>query len=199
VHQVPAVLTDGGTVLLRPMARDERAPLLSVFDGLSARSRELRFLSATPALRPSTVRALTAVDGCHHVAWLATVDGRPVGIARYVRVTDDTADLAVEVVDEHHGRGLGSVLLEAVATLARANGVARIAATVHPANRASVRLMRRFGLVLRLCDGVLEGESTLRLPEPARIDRAAVLALAVRGAVGAGGPLPCGATASSVA
>jgi hypothetical protein len=59
--------------------------------------------------------------------------------------------------------------------------------------------MRRFGLVLRLCDGVLEGESTLRLPEPARIDRAAVLALAVRGAVGAGGPLPCGASASSVA
>jgi len=37
VHQVSAGLTDGGTVLLRPMARDESAPLLSVFDGLSAR------------------------------------------------------------------------------------------------------------------------------------------------------------------
>ena len=60
--------------------------LLAVFAGLSARSRELRFLTAMTTLRPSVVRALTAVDGCRHVAWLATVAGRPAGIARYVRV-----------------------------------------------------------------------------------------------------------------
>ncbi len=134
-HQVPARLTDGGTAMLRPLEPGEDAALLAVFDGLSARSRELRFLTAMNTLRPSVVRALTDVDGCRHVAWLATVDGRPAGIARYVRIPDGPADLAFEVADAQQGRGLGSLLLDAVATVARANAVTRVSATVHPGNR----------------------------------------------------------------
>lgn len=198
-QQVPARLADGGTAMLRPLEPGEDGPLLEVFAGLSARSRELRFLTAMTTLRPSVVRALTAVDGCRHVAWLATVAGRPAGIARYVRVGDDPADLAFEVVDAQQGRGLGSLLLDAVATLARANEVTRISAVVHPANGPSVHLLRRYGLVLQPSDGVLEGDAALKLPEPALVDRAAVLDLAVRRAVLAGRRLPCGAAASSVA
>jgi len=198
-HQVPVRLTDGGTAMLRPLEPGEDAALLAVFEGLSARSRELRFLTAMNTLRPSVVRALTDVDGCRHVAWLATVDGRPAGIARYVRIPDGPADLAFEVADAQQGRGLGSLLLDAVATVARANAVTRVSATVHPGNQVSVHLLRRYGLVLQLSYGVLEGDATLCLPEPALVDRAAVLDLAVRRAVLAGRPLPCGASASSVA
>jgi len=176
--------------MLRPLEPGEDAALLAVFEGLSARSRELRFLTAMNTLRPSVVRALTDVDGCRHVAWLATVDGRPAGIARYVTIPDGPADLAFEVADAQQGRGLGSLLLDAVT---------RVSATVHPGNKVSVHLLRRYGLVLQLSYGVLEGDATLCLPEPALVDRAAVLDLAVRRAVLAGRPLPCGASASSVA
>ena len=93
--------------MLRPLEPGEDAALLAVFDGLSARSRELRFLTAMNTLRPSVVRALTDVDGCRHVAWLATVDGRPAGIARYARIQDGPADLAFEVADAQQGRGAG--------------------------------------------------------------------------------------------
>ena len=44
-----------------------------------------------------------------------------------------------------------------------------------PANHASVRLLRRVGLTLQVVDGVLEGEGLLRLPDPPRVDRHAVL------------------------
>jgi hypothetical protein len=46
---------------------------------------------------------------------------------------------------------------------------------VDPANHASVRLLRRVGLTLQVIDGVLEGQGLLRLPDPARVDRCAVL------------------------
>src|SRR6188768_632422 len=140
-QEIPARLTGGGTAMLRPLEPGEDAALLAVFEGLSARSRELRFLTAMNTLRPSVVRALTDVDGCRHVAWLATVDGLPAGIARYARVPDGPADLAFDVVDAQQGRGLGSLLLDAVATLARANAVNRVSATVHPGNRVSVHLL----------------------------------------------------------
>jgi GNAT superfamily N-acetyltransferase len=196
---VRAELADGGTAMLRPLDRGESEPLLAVFDGMSDWSRYRRYLVGMPRLPKPMLDALTNVDGCRHAAWLATVDGRPSGIGRYVRDSADTADLAFEVVDEQQGRGLGSALLDTVATLARANGLTRITATVHPANSASVHLLRRFGLALHLDDGVLEGEAPLRLPDPARVDRGAVLDLAVRRARASGHRIPCAAPASSVA
>ena len=127
-------------------------------------------------------------------AWVALVDGRPSGIARYVRVSDDTAELAFEVVDAQHRRGLGLLLLDTVATLAQANGVRRVTATVHPENRASVQLLRRYGLVLHLDHGLLEGAAALTLPEPAPVDRVAILDLALRRTHTEVRTYPCGAS-----
>ena len=58
--------------------------------------------------------------------------------------------------------------------------VVTVFATALPDNDASVHLMRRLGLGWVATDGVLEGSGTLRLLDPARVDRGAVLALADR-------------------
>jgi L-amino acid N-acyltransferase YncA len=187
-------LADGGLALLQPLERGAEAPVLAVFDGLSPRSRELRFLTGVPRLTKHMLAALTDVDDCRHVAWVALVDGRPSGIARYVRVSDDTAELAVEVVDAQQRRGLGLLLLDTVTTLAQANGVRRVTAIVDPENRASVQLLRRYGLVLHFDHGLLEGTAALRLPDPSPVDRAAVLDLANRRAAFGGRTQLCGAS-----
>ncbi len=175
---VPVVLRDGGTALLRPLRSGETEPLLDVFEQLSPGSRASRYLVGMPRLPRAMVDALTAVDGCRHLAWLATVEGRAAGISRVVSTGNGSAEVAFEVADRHHGRGLGTVLLDAVTTVAAARGVRHLEATALPGNDASVHLLRRLGLGFVATGGLLEGSGTLRLLDPARVDRGAVLALA---------------------
>lgn len=177
---VRARLRDGGIADLRPLDAGEADALLAVFDGMSASSRALRYLTGLPRLPSQMLSVLTAVDGDRHVAWLASVDGVPAGIGRYVRVPGcpTSAELAFEVVDEQHGRGLATLLLDAVTTVADARGVRRIQGTMAPANVASKRLMERVGARGGTVSGLLEVEGRLRLLDPPALDRSAVLRLA---------------------
>lgn len=171
---VEARLRDGSTAVLRPLGAGETDPLQAVFDGLSAQSRMDRYLVGVPRLTGSMTTALTAVDDHRHIAWLATVGDRPAGIARAVRVGPATAELAFEVVDAFQGLGLGSALVDAVTTAAAVSGVDRVRASVHPSNHRSLRVLALVGLRLSPLDGLLEGESRLRLMERPRIDRGQV-------------------------
>lgn len=177
---VPVTLRDGGTALLRPLQPGETDPLLDVFEQMSPASRLSRYLVALPHLPAAMTSALTNVDGCRHVAWLAVVDARAAGIARAVRTGSDSAEVAFEVADRHQHRGVGSALLDAVTTVASARGVRRLEATALPDNDASVHLLRRLGLGWVAADDLLEGSGPLRLLDPARVDRHAVLTLSDR-------------------
>ena len=179
-HDVVTVrLRGGGLVELRPLRRGERDALLAVFDGMSPESRALRYLTGMLRMPSATLDLLTDVDGDRHVAWLASAQGQPVGIARYVRDDAGIAEVAVEVVDDHQGLGIGSALVDAVTTVAAARGVDRVRALLSPDNEASRRLVTRIGVRLQVVDGLLEGEGRLRLLQPPRIDRQRVLALAL--------------------
>ena len=177
---VPVRLPGGLVVALRPLRPGEREPLLAVFEGMSSASRARRYLTGMVRLPSAMLEPLTDVDGHHHVAWLATVHGEPVGIARYVRGDAGVAEVAVEVVDDHHGLGIGSALLDAVTTVAAACGVRRVRASLTPDNEPSRRLVTRVGVRLHVVDNLLEGDGQLRLLHPPRIDRQAILALARR-------------------
>jgi RimJ/RimL family protein N-acetyltransferase len=171
-------LRDGGSVLLRPLVDGEVTVLETVFEGLSSRSRHQRFLVPMPRLPGGHRRVLAEVDGRRHVAWVALVDGVPVGICRYVVTAPDAAELAFEVVDAHQGRGIGSVLVDAVTTVAHARGIRWLEATVEPGNLASEAVLARVGVGLVLADGLLEGHGELRPAASSRVNRRAVLALA---------------------
>jgi RimJ/RimL family protein N-acetyltransferase len=177
---VEVPLSRRGAAALRPLRPGETEALLAVFERLSPASRADRYLVGVPRLPSVMLNALVAVDGHDHVAWLAAVAGEPAGIARYVRLGPDTVEVAFEVADAHQGRGLGTALLDTVTTVAAAHGVRRVQATVLPTNAPSLRLLARLGIPLTLNDGLLEGEGPLRLLDPPRVDRRAVVALAQR-------------------
>ena len=178
-----ATLRDGTAITLRPLGHGEEAPLLSVFEGMSGDSRALRYLTGLPRLPRPMLSLLTDVDDDRHVAWLASVDGEPAGVARYVRLPGSatTAEIAFEVVDRHHGRGLGTVLLDTITTVAAVRGVRRIQGTLAPSNTASRRLLAKVGATTRMVDGLLEADGPLRLLDPAAVDRSAVLGLVCAG------------------
>lgn len=174
-----SVRIKAGCAVLRPLRAGEYDALRSVFDQLSAESRRDRYLVSTPRLPGVMSDVLAAVDGRDHVAWLASVAGRPAGIGRYVRVDRSTAEIALEVVDAHQGRGLGTAILDTITTVAMVAGVSRVQASVLASNRRSVHLLQKIGL--RLAEGttVLEGEADLRLMDPPRVNRAALVRVAL--------------------
>jgi len=124
---IPVVLRDGSAVLIRQV-RSTDAPLLADgFARLSPRSRRMRFLGAKTALSAAELRYFAEVDHHDHeaIGALSAADGRGVGIARYIRDADDphAAEIAVTVVDDWQGRGLGTELLSFLSDRARHDGI----------------------------------------------------------------------------
>jgi len=147
--------------VLRPLRSGERRPVLEVFEGLSERSRRLRFLGSKPRLLERDLAHLADVGCCGREAVAATdrETGRTVGIARFVRDTDaPEAEIAFEVVDDWQGRGLGRALLRALSALAREEGILRFRALIAFGNAPAFALVRGLGdeLARRYEDGDVE-------------------------------------------
>lgn len=115
----------------------------AVFEGLSARSRYLRFHSPTPRLTASARRVLVDVDGERHAAVCARVGGDPVGIARLIKTGGCGAEIAVAVVDRWQRRGIGRRLLEALTEVAARLDVAELHGDILPDNEAMLALVRK--------------------------------------------------------
>ncbi len=175
---VRATLPGGGTVTLRPLRHGEAEPLQAIFDGMSLDARVQRYFTGMPRLPATMLAALADVDGVQHAAWLASVDERPVGVGRYAVVEPGVAELAFEVTDAHRGTGIGTLLLDTVTTVAVAHGVRRVRASLLPDNGPSRSLVTKVGVRLSPAGSILEGEGPLRLLDPPRVDRHAVVALA---------------------
>jgi RimJ/RimL family protein N-acetyltransferase len=160
------VLRDGSAVLIRPV-RSTDAPLLADgFARLSERSRRLRFLGRKNTLTEADLRYFTDVDHHDHEA-LGAVDhvrGGGVGIARYVRDREDpnAAEIAVTIVDDWQGRGLGTELLARLSDRACQEGIGRFTALVAADNAAAAGLLRSSGAgLVRRGSGTVEYEIDL--------------------------------------
>src|SRR3954464_4112865 len=141
-------LSDGTPVLIRPIRADDKHFLSEGLRNMSQLSVQRRFLSPKTRFSTSELRYLTEVDGHNHVALVAESPTQPVrrliGVARFVRLPDapDTAEAAIVVADDWHGRGVGSKLAGALAARARGRGVRRFTATMASDNVPALRLMR---------------------------------------------------------
>ena len=89
-------------------------------------------------MTPPLARYLAEVDYVDHFAWVAVdSSGVPVGGVTYVRSASDRAlaDISFLIEDQFQGRGLGTLLMGAVAIAARRNGIDAFAPTSWPRTR----------------------------------------------------------------
>ena len=78
-----------------------------------------------------------------HLVLVAERGGQLIGIAQYDRVTgSDVAEVAFVVDDAHQGLGIGTLLLEYLASEGRRNGLKRFAADILLENNAMVQVFR---------------------------------------------------------
>src|SRR5215469_17768455 len=145
-------LRDGSKVLIRQVQPADAPLLADGFARLSGKSRQMRFLSRKDRLSAAELRYFTDLDHRDHEALgaLDQADGRGVGIARYVRDAKDprAAEVAVTIVDDWQGRGLGTELLARLSDRARSEGIHRFTALVAADNRAMAGLLRNMSATL---------------------------------------------------
>jgi GNAT superfamily N-acetyltransferase len=134
----PMELRDGSRVRLRAGRSSDRELLERGFERLSPESRYRRFLAPMPELNEAMAHYLTEIDHHNHEAIIALDEetGEGVGVARYVRDAhrDDVAEVAVTVIDEWQGRGLGTLLLEVLSARAREEGITSFTALMLATN-----------------------------------------------------------------
>jgi RimJ/RimL family protein N-acetyltransferase len=169
VEDKRVVLRDGSQVLIRQVQSADGPLLADGFARLSTKSRQMRFLTPKKELSPSELRYLTDIDHHDHEALgaLSHPEGQGVGIARYIRNAEDlqAADIAVTIVDDWQGRGLGTELLTQLSDRARQEGIRRFIALVAADNAAIIGLLRNASAdLVRREFGTLEYEIPL---EPA--------------------------------
>lgn len=144
-----ATLNDGSEVVIRRLTPDDAGMLAEAFNRLSTESRDLRFLAAKPVLSARDLDYLTHVDGHLHEALAATdrATGEGVGVARFVRLTPEAsvAEVAVTVIDDWQGRGLGKLLLAKLADRAGEEGIERFTALTASENAPIRHLLRQLG------------------------------------------------------
>jgi GNAT superfamily N-acetyltransferase len=169
VRGAPVKLRDGSRVRLRQACRTDRDLLLAGFARLSPESRYRRFLSPMGELGEKTLRYLTEIDHHDHEAIVA-LDERGdagIGVARYVRdpMRPECAEVAVTVVDEWQGRGLGTLLLDVLSVRARQEGIGIFTALMLARNEQMMDLFEQLGPVRIVGRGAGTVEIEVAIPD----------------------------------
>ena len=101
-------------------------------------------------LSDADLARLTELDFRDHVGLAATVGDagaeRFIGVGRYIRGGDPKrAEVAFAVLDKHQGRGIGTLLLEHLARIARTRGVEHFDADVLSDNQQMLSVFQQSG------------------------------------------------------
>lgn len=151
-----SLLTVGRMVYLRAIEPGDRSSLREeLFLKLSPESLRNRFLGLKLDLTPSELSYFTDVDFLHHVALVAELDcdshRRLVGVGRFVRGKreSDHAEMAITVIDEFQGKGIGSLLLRQLIDCARELGVVQLEGSMFAQNTRITKLLRKTRLPYR--------------------------------------------------
>ncbi|MCR6490430.1 bifunctional GNAT family N-acetyltransferase/acetate--CoA ligase family protein [Amycolatopsis sp. OK19-0408] len=144
--EADVVLSDGGTVHLRPVVPSDADGLVAFHGKLSERTRYFRYFGAYPRIPEKDLKRFSTVDHHDRVAFAAFLGDDIVAVGRYERLDHGpSAEVAFVVSDAHQGRGLGSILLEHLAAAASECGLRRFVAEVLAENAAMVRVFRDAG------------------------------------------------------
>src|SRR4051794_1711170 len=155
IDQTPSrvILRDGTIAIVRVTVPGDHDALRRFFHELSTESRHRRFFSfadpddvlldsfcdSSDPSRQTTLVALRQVEG----------ELRPIAVGSYLTLGNRSAEAAFAVSDPFHGKGLGTILLERLATLATANGFRRFEAMVLPENTAMLEVFQESGFEIR--------------------------------------------------
>jgi GNAT superfamily N-acetyltransferase len=150
-------LEDGSILTLSPILKTDREFFERGLEELSLESRFSRFGQGVSSLSEHELDYLTDVDQRHHVAWGAAIADEVAGVGRYIVGEDGgCAEVAVTVLDSMQRRGVGRALFEALAAVARADGINELCFEALVDNDAVMSLVRQVEIRPLVSDDIIE-------------------------------------------
>ena len=154
-----ALLTDGSTVEIRPAAPSDTDAVREMHAAMSPDNMYLRFFNPSPRLADREARRVCREPAPDHAALLAWLGSRLVGVASYEPTgTPGVVEIAFAVPDDMHRRGIATLLLEHLISLARQHDLRAFRANTLAENAAMLQVFEDAGLpaARRLGEGVVE-------------------------------------------
>src|SRR5215475_11952306 len=168
-----ALLADGSTVEIRDAAPDDSADVREMHARMSPDNSYLRFFSLSAVAPEREAERLCRPAGSDHAALLARLEGELVGVASYEPTSrPGVGEIAFAVRDDMHGRGVATLLLEHLVSLARQRGLTAFAGETLPENTGMQRVFADAGLPVErhYADGAIEVTIPLPSHDGAQLD-----------------------------
>lgn len=152
-YATDALLRDGLSVHIRAIQPSDKGRLVAFFHSLSSRSIYFRFFQTKTLLTDQELTYFTEVDFVRHVGIVATLwdqgEEQIIAVARYCSPASQSpptrAEVAFAVGDAYQGRGLGTLLLEHLASIARSHGITEFEADVLGENNRMLQVFAASG------------------------------------------------------
>ena len=162
-----ALLTDGTTIEIRPARPEDFDAVRDMHAKMSPGNLYLRFFGVSSVAAEQEARRICREPAPDHAALLAVLGGEVVGCGGYEVVGDGSrsAEVAMAVADDMHNRGVGTLLLEHLISLARGQRLHAFTAETLVENALMMQVFADAGLRAQraLADGVYD----LTFPLPA--------------------------------
>ena len=148
-----AILRDGRSIYIRALRTTDQNHLLALFTRLSPRSVYFRFFRFKKWLSESELSQFTDIDFAREVALIAAFhEGDTehiIGVGRYSALQEENslgmAEVALAVADPFQGKGVGTLLLEHLAGIARRQGITQFRAAVLEENSQMIQVFSSIG------------------------------------------------------
>ena len=177
-----ALLADGTTITIRPAGPGDSGPVRQLHEDMSPGNLYFRFFSLSRAAAEQEAARVCRAAGQDHGALLGLLGDELVGVASYEPTTDPrTAEIALAVADGMHGRGIATLLLEHLVSLARARGIKVFTADALAANSAVLQVLNDAGLAVRRKFDGDAVELTMPIPQSTALGEASTYLDAVAG------------------
>lgn len=143
-------LREGREIEIRAQRPQDRDDLEAAIVRMSDESLYRRFFGARRHFSDAEARYFLNIDFVSHAALVAVAheNGKPaiVGAGRYVVVEPGAAEVALGVIDEYQGQGIGAALMRNLSSIARQAGLNKLIAEVLASNGAMFKVFERSGL-----------------------------------------------------
>ena len=157
---VYALLADGTTVEIRQARPGDFGAVRDMHETMSSDNLYLRFFSMSRVAAEQAARRICREPAPDHAALLAVLDGEVAGYGIYERfgAGSPSAEVALAVADDMHNRGVGTLLLEHLVSLAGGQRVRTLIAETLSENALMLKVFADAGLAPQraLMDGVYE-------------------------------------------